>query len=103
LLNLEWSAEPLENRCLDAHRPIMVETVARIRPLKALRYAVDDLSAVVAPPYDVISSEQRSEYLARSPYSIVRLTLPDSEEHAARELADCRSAALPVEAREPAS
>ncbi len=60
--------------------------MARIRPLRALRYDVPDLADVVAPPYDVISNEQRAEYLARSPHNVVHLTLPDSEEQAARHL-----------------
>ena len=47
-------------------------------------------SALVAPPYDVISDAQRSEYLARSPYNIVHLTLPDSEGRPARDLAAWR-------------
>src|SRR5690349_4034036 len=62
--------------------------MARIRPFRALRYDVPDLEAVVAPPYDVISEEDRAGYLARSPYNVVHLTLPDSEEQAARDLAD---------------
>ena len=41
-------------------------------------------------PYDVISDAQRAEYLARSPYNVVRLTLPDSPEDAARDLAAWR-------------
>jgi uncharacterized protein (DUF1015 family) len=76
--------------------------VADIRPFRALRYAVPDLSAVVAPPYDVISDEQRADYLARSPYNIVHLTLPDSEEQAARDLEDWRRAGVLVEDEEPA-
>jgi len=40
----------------------------------------------VAPPYDVISSEQREEFLARSPYNVVHLTLPDDEEQAGRDV-----------------
>jgi uncharacterized protein (DUF1015 family) len=48
---------------------------------------LDDL---VAPPYDVISDAQRLEYLARSPYNVVHLTLPDSEEQAAQDLAAWR-------------
>jgi uncharacterized protein (DUF1015 family) len=60
--------------------------MARIRPFRALRYDVPDLEAVVAPPYDVISEEERAEYLARSPYNVVHLTLPDSEEQAGRDL-----------------
>jgi uncharacterized protein (DUF1015 family) len=62
--------------------------MAEVRPFRALRYAVPDLEAVVAPPYDVISDEQRQEFLARDPHNVVHLTLPDSEEQAARDLAD---------------
>jgi uncharacterized protein (DUF1015 family) len=60
--------------------------MARIAPFRALRYDVPDLAPVVAPPYDVVSDEQRAGYLARSPYNVVHLTLPDSEEAAARDL-----------------
>jgi uncharacterized protein (DUF1015 family) len=50
-----------------------------------------DLERLVAPPYDVISDAQRSDYLARSPYNVVRLTLPDAPEDAARDLAAWRA------------
>jgi uncharacterized protein (DUF1015 family) len=76
--------------------------VACIRPFRALRYEVEDLAAVVAPPYDVISPEQRADYQARSPYNIVRLTLPESDEDAAHALADWRAAGVLVEDDEPA-
>jgi uncharacterized protein (DUF1015 family) len=79
----------------------MVELMARIRPFTALRYDVPDLAAVVAPPYDVISPEQRVELLARSPYNVVHLTLPDSEEQAARDLAKWRESGVLVEDAEP--
>ena len=62
----------------------------RIRPFPALRYDVStagDLAQLVAPPYDVISDAERAGYLARSPYNVVRLTLPDAPEDAARDLA----------------
>jgi uncharacterized protein (DUF1015 family) len=59
--------------------------VAVVKPFRALRYA-HPTNAVVAPPYDVISPEQRAEYLARDPHNVVHLTLPDSEEAAARTL-----------------
>jgi uncharacterized protein (DUF1015 family) len=75
--------------------------MARIRPFRALRYDVPDLAAVVAPPYDVISDEQRAEYLARSPYNVVHLTLPDSEEQAARDLAEWREESVLVRDPEP--
>jgi uncharacterized protein (DUF1015 family) len=48
------------------------------------------LETLVAPPYDVISDAQRAEYLARSRYNVVRLTLPDSPEDAARDLSAWR-------------
>jgi uncharacterized protein (DUF1015 family) len=76
--------------------------MARVRPFRALRYDLPDLAPVVAPPYDVISGEQRADYLARSPYNIVHLTLPDSEEQAARDLADWRRTGVLVQDAEPA-
>jgi uncharacterized protein (DUF1015 family) len=71
--------------------------MADVRPFRALRYDVPDLQAVVAPPYDVISDEQRLEYLARDPHNVVHLTLPDSEQEAARDLAAWREAGVLVE------
>jgi uncharacterized protein (DUF1015 family) len=76
--------------------------MARIRPFRALRYDVPDLADVVAPPYDVISDPDRAAYLARSPYNVVHLTLPDSEGDAARELAAWRASGVLVEEPEPA-
>jgi uncharacterized protein (DUF1015 family) len=75
--------------------------MARIRPFRALRYDVPDLGAVVAPPYDVISEEQRAEYLARSPYNVVHLTLPDSEEQAAGDLSTWQDEGVLVRDEEP--
>ncbi len=54
------------------------------QPFQGIRYArKNDLSSVVAPPYDVISPDERSQLLARDPYNAVRLILPDSYEQAA--------------------
>src|SRR5579864_2735265 len=75
--------------------------MARIRPFAALRYDVPDLAVVVAPPYDVISDEERAKYLARSPYNVVHLTLPDSEEQAARDLAEWQEEGVLVPDPEP--
>ncbi len=73
-----------------------------VRPFGALRYepqVAGPLDVLVAPPYDVISPEQRLAYLGRSPYNVVHLTLPDSEEQAAADLAAWReSGALVQEA-----
>src|SRR5881394_2831627 len=53
--------------------------MADIAPLRPLRYPARDLSSVVAPPYDVISPEERLELMARSPQNVVRLILPDGD------------------------
>ena len=53
-----------------------------IRPFRALRYSreqVEDLSAVVAPPYDVIGPDRHRELLARDPRNVVRLDLPEED------------------------
>jgi uncharacterized protein (DUF1015 family) len=71
--------------------------VPTIEPFRALRYdpaVAGPLDELVAPPYDVISPEQRDAYLARSPYNVVHLTLPDSEEQAARDLAGWRASGV---------
>jgi uncharacterized protein (DUF1015 family) len=67
--------------------------VAVVKPFRALRYderQAGPLEALVAPPYDVISAEERERYAARSPYNVVHLTLPDDESEAARTLAEWR-------------
>ena len=40
---------------------------------------VDDLAAVVAPPYDVIGPEEHRRLLQRDPRNVVRLDLPEEE------------------------
>jgi uncharacterized protein (DUF1015 family) len=69
--------------------------MAEVRPLQALHYnlgAVGSLEAVTAPPYDVIDAEMRRELLARSPFNVVEIDLPeapaggDRYEHAAETL-----------------
>jgi uncharacterized protein (DUF1015 family) len=78
--------------------------VPTVRPFNALRYdtaVAGPLEALVAPPYDVLSDAQRLEYLARSPFNVVHLTLPDSVEQAAADLAGWRGQGVLAEA--PAS
>lgn len=74
-----------------------------LRPFRALRYSEDagKLQDLVAPPYDVISPQERLAYLERSPYNVVHLTLPDSEEQAARDLEAWKREGVLVE-EEPA-
>jgi uncharacterized protein (DUF1015 family) len=74
--------------------------MAVVKPFRALRYdeaVAGPLETLVAPPYDVISPDQREELRARSPHNVVRLTLPDSEDVAARELEEWRATGVLVE------
>lgn len=50
--------------------------MATIKPFRATRYT-QTTEQVVAPPYDVISSDQRAKLVNQSEHNIVRLTLPD--------------------------
>lgn len=50
----------------------------RLLPFRATHFNprhVDDLGAVIAPPYDVVSSEEGQRLAARHPYNAVRLEL----------------------------
>ncbi len=69
--------------------------MADVRPLRALHYSLDSVSAlgdVVAPPYDVIDADMRKGLLERSPFNVVEIDLPeapagrDPYEHAAETL-----------------
>lgn len=56
--------------------------MAEIQPLRALHYdpsVAGPLADVTAPPYDVIDADQRAALLARSPYNIVAIDLPEGE------------------------
>ena len=65
--------------------------MAEVRSFPALHYdlnAVGNLTDVVAPPYDVIDGAERASLLARSPFNVVEIDLPESPggdryEHAA--------------------
>ena len=74
--------------------------MAVVKPFRALRFdesVAGPLETLVAPPYDVIDGAQREELRARSPHNVVRLTLPDSEDEAARLLDDWRAEGALVE------
>ena len=78
--------------------------MAVVKPFRAERYdesKAGPLERLVAPPYDVLSAEQREEYLARSPYNVVHLTLPDDEEKAGRDLTDWREQGVLARDQEP--
>ncbi len=56
--------------------------MADVQPLRALRYdasVVGPLADVVAPPYDVIDPSQRAELVARSPFNVVAIDLPQGD------------------------
>jgi uncharacterized protein (DUF1015 family) len=56
--------------------------MAEVQPLQALHYetaVVGPLSDVVAPPYDVIDASQRAELMARSPFNVVAIDLPQGD------------------------
>jgi len=66
--------------------------MADVQPLRALHYdqsVVGPLAGVVAPPYDVIDASQRAALIARSPFNVAAVDLPQGEPDpyaAAREL-----------------
>ena len=51
----------------------------RFEPFRALRYSptVEPLDALVAPPYDVMSSDEVAGFAARSPHNIVHVDVPE--------------------------
>jgi uncharacterized protein (DUF1015 family) len=79
--------------------------VADVRPFRALAYdeaQAGPLASLVAPPYDVISAEQRAGYLAASPHNAVHLILPELPyDEVAGLLADWRAAGIVRQADEP--
>lgn len=58
----------------------ILRPMAEIRPFQAQRYteAAGRIEDLVAPPYDVISPEERVALGEKSPYNVVWLTLPES-------------------------
>jgi uncharacterized protein (DUF1015 family) len=78
--------------------------MAVVKPFRAERYdesKAGPLERLVAPPYDVLSPEQREEYLARSPYNVVHLTLPDDVEQAGRDVTNWREQGVLTRDQEP--
>lgn len=57
--------------------------MADIKAFRALRYDLEKagkIEELTSPPYDIISEEQRLEYLQRNPHNIIRLELPKGED-----------------------
>ncbi len=82
--------------------------MADVQPLRALHYDLrrtGGLEDVIAPPYDVIDADGRSELEARSPYNVVRIDLPGGEDpyaDAARQLSEWRRDGIIVRDEQPA-
>jgi len=56
--------------------------MADVKPLRTLRYdlrSVGSLTAVAAPPYDVVDAPKRAELAARSPFNVVEVDLPQAD------------------------
>jgi uncharacterized protein (DUF1015 family) len=65
--------------------------VPRFLPFPGIRFRSRDITAVSAPPYDVIEPEARAALQARDPHNAVRLILPDAYDAAAAALAQWRT------------
>jgi uncharacterized protein (DUF1015 family) len=60
-----------------------------LAPFRGLRYnsqKIDDLSQVVAPPYDVIDEKLRNQLYERNTYNVIRLILTKDEDGASQGL-----------------
>ena len=56
--------------------------MAIIKPFRGVRFNLEKvlLKQVIAPPYDVISPDEREALAGRSVYNIVNIDLPEGEE-----------------------
>ena len=53
--------------------------MTQVRPFRGFKYnpeRIQDLSSVVAPPYDVVTNHERDTLIGRSPHNFIRITLP---------------------------
>jgi len=78
--------------------------VVMVKPFKGVRYNLEKtlLKQVIAPPYDVISNEQKEVLKLRSPYNVVNLILPDGNyEEAAKKYNDWKKEKILIKDPEP--
>jgi uncharacterized protein (DUF1015 family) len=54
--------------------------VTQFRPFKPLHYVRQDLSSVLAPPYDVLSAQDRADLLAADSHNSVAIDFPPGRE-----------------------
>ncbi len=50
--------------------------MAKIEPFRGIRYTAQDVSELIAPPYDVLSEQDKAALLAREDHNIVAVDLP---------------------------
>ena len=79
--------------------------MADLKPFRAVRYsgAAGPAADLVAPPYDAVSPEDRERLVSRSPFNVLRLTLPDSVEEAGRLYRDWLAGGILEREDEPAA
>jgi uncharacterized protein (DUF1015 family) len=75
--------------------------MADVAPFRAIRYAHPG-PELTAPPYDVLTPQQRDAYRARDPHNVVHLTLNESEQEAGRLFRAWLGEGVLVEDDEPA-
>ncbi len=75
--------------------------MADVAPFRAIRYAHPG-PELTAPPYDVLTPEQRDAHRARDPHNVVHLTLNESEQEAGRLFRSWLDEGVLVEDDEPA-
>lgn len=65
--------------------------MAKIAPFKALRFTekAGKSRELCCPPYDIISEEQRKNYLAENPHNIIRLELPKEGQDPYKDAQSC--------------
>ncbi|MBN1621870.1 MAG: DUF1015 domain-containing protein [Endomicrobiales bacterium] len=51
--------------------------MSKIKPFSGVRYNEKNISRLICPPYDVISSQEKSDLKKQSFYNMVKLELPD--------------------------
>ncbi|MCX7800026.1 MAG: DUF1015 domain-containing protein [Fimbriimonadales bacterium] len=71
--------------------------MATIRPFRGLRFTpqAGPIDQLVAPPYDVLTPEERDAFAAKNPHNIVHLTLPEQKpDDRSKYVKYARSAAL---------
>jgi len=75
ILPVQFSGQCVRNKAFSLEVSVAPPLVA---PFVGERYRKAALSALIAPPYDVLTRDDRARYAARDPHNIVHLILPES-------------------------